>query len=133
MKTGTPTVFISERNGIPPQEGAGFTGNYGNRLYFQGLLIQAEDYKYQTAVIDGHTFIVNRSGSIQKNNTEYKEDGDILIDAKRRTEGGTDTYRIEFVTEKSQWRYSIDENASLGTLKTYVEPVDITKVMNLEE
>ena len=145
MKTGSQNIrdengdsyrfyFGTKRDSSTGEKkGAGFTGNYGNRLYFQGLLIQAEDYKYQTAVIDGHTFIVNRSGSIQRNNTEYKEDGDILIDAKKQTDGGTDTYHITFVTEDSQWRYSIDENASLGTLKTYVDPVDITKVMNLEE
>ena len=83
-------------------------------------MIQAEDYRYQTAEIDGHTFIVSQSGSIQRNDTEYKEDGEVLIDAKpQRAADGTDLYRIEFVTEENQWRYSIDEEASVGSLKDY--------------
>ncbi|HIQ92673.1 MAG TPA: hypothetical protein IAB24_05515 [Candidatus Copromonas avistercoris] len=145
MKTGSKTV--RDENGDSyrfyfgmendPQtgekKGAGFTGNHGNKLYYQGLLIQAEDYRYQTAEIDGHTFIVSQSGSIQRNDTEYKEDGEVLIDAKPQwAADGTDLYRIEFVTEENQWRYSIDEEASVGSLKDYTDGIDVTEVMSFE-
>ncbi len=145
MKTGSKTVrdengdsyrfYFGTENDPKTGEkkGAGFTGNHGNKLYYQGLLIQAEDYRYQTAEIDGHTFIVSQSGSIQRNDTEYKEDGEVLIDAKpQRAADGTDLYRIEFVTEENQWRYSIDEEASVGSLKDYTDGIDVTEVMSFE-
>ena len=145
MKTGSKTVrdengdsyrfYFGTENDPQTGEkkGAGFTGNHGNKLYYQGLLIQAEDYRYQTAEIDGHTFIVSQSGSIQRNDTEYKEDGEVLIDAKpQRAADGTDLYRIEFVTEENQWRYSIDEEASVGSLKDYTDGIDVTEVMSFE-
>ena len=60
-------------------KGAGVVGNQGNKLYWYGLPIQADDYKYQLATITDengveHTFIVNKNGSIQKNRVDYKED-----------------------------------------------------------
>ena len=61
-------------------KGAGVVGNQGNKLYWYGLPIQADDYKYQVATITingtDYSFIVNSNGTIQHSaNTEYKGDG----------------------------------------------------------
>ena len=66
-------------------KGVGITGNKNNKLYFKGLLIKAEDYKYQLAEVNGKAYIVNQNGSIQHSKSEYKEDGDVLINAKNAT------------------------------------------------
>ena len=68
-------------------KGVGITGNKSNKLYYKGLLLTADDQKYQTATMnignDGEfTFIVNSNGSIQHSKSEYKEDGTTLINAK---------------------------------------------------
>ena len=65
-------------------KGAGVVGNQGNKLYWYGLPIQADDYKYQVATITingtDYSFIVNSNGTIQHSaNTEYKEDGEVLV------------------------------------------------------
>ena len=87
MKTGSQAIkddagdtynFYFATKGT--NKGAGITGNQNTKLYYYGMLIQADDYKYQLATIGNHTFIVNTNGSIQHSkNTQYKEDGDALI------------------------------------------------------
>lgn len=113
-------------------KGVGITGNKSGKLYFNGLLIRADDYKYQTATIDGHTFIVNQNGSIQHSQVEYKEDGDILIDTSTEKAGDTVVYQISYTNSNDQWEDSIDENASIGTLRDYTDPIDIYSVMNVQ-
>lgn len=141
MKTGSQSVkddngdiykfyFATASTTTGESKGAGITGNKSNKLYYKGLLIQAEDYKYQTATIDGHTFIVNQSGTIQHSQVQYLESGDVLIDAKTVTENGETVYEIVYSTASDQWKYSVDEEASTGVLKDYNEPIDITAVMN---
>ena len=61
------------------KKGAGITGNKNNKLYYEGHLVAAEDYKYQPVWVNGHLFVVNQNGSIQHSAVEYKEDGDILV------------------------------------------------------
>ena len=56
-----------------------------DKLYYDGMLIKAEDYRYEIAEVGGRWFIVNQSGSIQSRNTEYKEDGDTLIDCSDKS------------------------------------------------
>ena len=64
-------------------KGVGYTGNKSGKLYYDGMLITANDYKYAVVeVTDSVCFIVNQSGSIQHSNTSYKEDGDTLIRTK---------------------------------------------------
>ena len=93
MKTGAQTVkdntgdsykfYFYTKDSYGYAKGAGVIGNQSNKLYWYGLLIQADDYKYQLAEVGGKKFIVNSNGSIQHSaNTEYKEDGDVLITAK---------------------------------------------------
>ena len=88
MKTGSQSVkddngdsykFFFENKTTGNTKGLGITGNKSGYLYFKGLLIKADDYKYQLATITDengveHTFIVNKNGSIQKNRVDYKED-----------------------------------------------------------
>ena len=93
MKTGSQAIkddagdtykFYFATKGT--NKGAGITGNQNTKLYYYGMLIQADDYKYQLATIDNHTFIVNTNGSIQHSkNTQYKEDGDALITTTNAT------------------------------------------------
>ncbi len=112
------------------EKGVGITGARNGKLYYKGLLLQAYDYSYQTASIDGHTFIVNKNGTIQHGQVEYKEDGDILIDTKTVKDGDTVLYQILYSTADDQWKYSIDEEASIGSLKDYAEPIDVNEIMN---
>lgn len=141
MKTGSVSVkddngdtykfcFASSTNSSTGEvKGVGITGNKNNKLYYKGLLLQAEDCKYQTATIDGHTFIVNQSGSIQHSQSQYTDSGDVLIDAKTVTEDGDILYQIVYSVDSGLWKYSIDEAASVGSLKDYGDPIDIDSVM----
>ena len=67
---------------------AGITGAKSGKLYENGFLLKANNYKYELKtvenVIDGESgtlsFIVNSSGSIQTSeNKKYEEDDDLLI------------------------------------------------------
>ena len=62
------------------KKGAGVVGNQNNKLYYYGLLLTADDYKYQVAKVGGYEFIINSNGSIQHSyGATYKEDGDELV------------------------------------------------------
>ena len=134
MKTGSQSIkddngdtykfYFENKTGI--KKGTGITGNKSGYLYFKGLLIKADDYKYQLATITDengveHKFIVNRNGSIQKNCVEYKEDNDILFSAKGLT-------KTDFVTDNnSDWKYSLKEGKNVTDNIT--TPIDIYEVM----
>ncbi len=79
-------------------KGSGVPGNKNN----YGMQNEADDYKYQLVDIDGHVFIVNTSGSIQHSASEYKEDGDTIIDARD----------AEYVSD-GQWKYSVKDQSVL--------------------
>ena len=101
------------------KKGAGVVGNQSNKLYWYGLQIQADDYKYQVAEIKvagtPYRFIVNSNGTIQHSkSTEYKEDGDILI----KTGVVADT---EFATA-AQVKYAITNE---NTVEKNVSDVDL--------
>ena len=78
MKTGSQTVkdntgdsykfYFYTKDTYGYKKGAGVVGNQSNKLYYYGMLIQADDYKYQLATIakDGvdYSFIVNSNGTI---------------------------------------------------------------------
>ena len=97
MKTGSQTVkddngdsykfYFGTRTATKDLEvkGVGITGNKSNKLYYHGMLIKAEDYKYQLVNVDDVFYIVNQNGSIQHSKSEYKEDGDVLVNAKEAT------------------------------------------------
>ena len=115
MKTGSQAIkddngdtykfYFENKSG--KTKGAGITGNKSGYLYFKGLLIKADDYKYQLATIDGHTFIVNKNGSIQKNCVDYKEDSEVLFTAKKLT-------KADFVTTEGQWKYSLKAGSDVA-------------------
>lgn len=140
MKTGSQTVKddngdsfkfyfgTKDNNTTGEAKGKGVTGNKNNKLYYMGHLVAAEDYKYQPVWYDMDNngeddtlFIVNQNGSIQHSALEYKEDGDILIDAK--------TNKVEFKTKNSSskvWdKYSVEK----GSLIINVEDIDEKDVM----
>ena len=128
MKTGAQTVkdntgdsykfYFENKSGTT--KGVGITGNKSGYLYYKGLLIKADDYKYQLATIDGHAFIVNKNGAIQKNCVDYKEDSDLLFSAKGLT-------KDDFVTDNSQWKYSIV--AGKTVTNNITTPINIHEVM----
>ena len=112
MKTGSQSIkdntgdtykfYFYTKAQYGHDKGAGVIGNQSNKLYYYGMLLQADDYKYQIATIEAndksYSIIINSNGTIQHSaNTEYKEDGDVLI----KTNGAT------FVTE-GQFKYAVD-------------------------
>ena len=102
--------YTSPKEGLALKKGAGVSGNQGNKLYYYGLQIQADDYKYQLATIATKTgkysFIVNSNGTIQHSkSTEYKEDGDVLVATGIKDTNGKSTETV-FV-ENGQYKYAI--------------------------
>lgn len=142
MKTGSQSVkddngdtykfYFGTTNSSAAGEkkGVGITGVKNSKLYYKGLLIQPEDYAYQTVTIDGHTFIVNRSGTVQHGQSQYKDGSDVLIDTKTVTEGDEVVYQVVYSTAEEQWKYCIDEEASVGALKNYAEPFFADRIMD---
>ena len=111
-------------------KGAGVIGNQSNKLYYYGMLIQADDYKYQLATIakDGvdYSFIVNSNGTIQHSkSTEYKEDGDVLIATGIKDASGKAT-ETKFV-ENGQFKYAISNAANnWDTVSKNVADIDMS-------
>ena len=103
----------TSNNGNTLHKGAGVIGNQNNKLYYYGMLIQADDYKYQIAEVNGKKFIINSNGSIQHSTTEYKEDGDVLIDAKA----------AKYDTLSKQYKYAADVTSNVADvdLSDFVE------------
>ena len=105
-------------------------GNQSNKLYYYGMLIQADDYKYQLATIakDGvdYSFIVNSNGTIQHSkSTEYKEDGDVLIATGIKNASGKAT-ETKFV-ENGQFKYAISNEANnWDTVSKNVADIDMS-------
>lgn len=60
-------------------DGAGVNGAYGGKLYANGILVKAQDEKYELKEVDGMKFIVNKNGSIQDEAGPYKDGGEILF------------------------------------------------------
>ena len=111
------------------KKGAGVVGNQSNKLYYYGLLLTADDYKYQVAEVLGKKFIVNANGAIQHSNVEYKEDGDVLIDTRavKDDNGKEVTPKATFETAEGLTKYSyVSGNFDYNT---DVE-IDVTKVMH---
>ena len=113
-------------------KGAGVVGNQGNKLYWYGLQIQADDYKYQVATIKingtDYSFIVNSNGTIQHSaNTEYKEDGDVLVKTGAYTQKDKDGKDVVIPTtfvKDGQAKYAIEDTK---TIKKDVIDVDLGK------
>ena len=132
MKTGAETIkddnldsfkFYFETKG--ENKGVGITGNKSNKLYYMGHLVAAQDYRYQPVEIDGYTFIVNSNGTIQHSTVQYKEDGDVLIDASELT-------KEDFVTEG--WnKYAVkNDNNTMSRLVIKVDELDPEAIMAVD-
>ena len=140
MKTGSQTVkdntgdsykfYFYTKDTYGYKKGAGVVGNQSNKLYYYGMLIQADDYKYQlaTIAIDGvvYSFIVNSNGTIQHSkSTEYKEDGDVLIATGIKDASGKAT-ETKFV-ENGQFKYAISNAANnWDTVSKNVADIDMS-------
>ncbi|MBQ7796384.1 MAG: hypothetical protein IJ374_07490 [Lachnospiraceae bacterium] len=71
------------------KKGVGITGAKNGKLYEDGLLVTATDYKYEVVTVDTDLgtgkFIVNKSGSIQTSKKVYEDDGYFVICADDAT------------------------------------------------
>ena len=132
MKTGAETIkddnldsfkFYFETKG--ENKGVGITGNKSNKLYYMGHLVAAQEYRYQPVEIDGYTFIVNSHGTNQHSNVQYKEDGDVLIDASKLE-------KEDFVTEG--WnKYAVrNDNDAMSRLVIKVDELDPEAIMAVD-
>ena len=144
MKTGAQSIKddngdvykfyfgTKDNNSTGEVKGAGITGNKNNKLYYEGHLVAAEDYKYQPVRVNRLLFVVNQNGSIQHSNVEYKEDGDILVSMKSTTENP-----VKFINDAKDgytvWdKYAVDPTTE-GNVKIYVDELDPTKVMSFKD
>ena len=135
MKTGSQTIkddnddsfkfYFGTKDSATEKKGVGITGNKNNKLYYEGHLVAAEDYKYQPVKVLGATFIVNQNGSIQHSNVEYKEDGDVLINAKNETGA-----EVKFV-QNGLTKYAITTD-TLKNVEFYVEEINPKTVMSID-
>ena len=135
MKTGSQTskddngdsfkFYFGTKDSTTEKKGVGITGNKNNKLYFEGHLVAAEDYKYQPVKVLGATFIVNQNGSIQHSNVEYKEDGDVLINAKNETNAD-----VKF-EQSGLTKYAITAD-TLKNVEFYVDEINPKAVMSIE-
>ena len=136
MKTGSQSIkddngdtykfYFGTKDSGNEKKGVGITGNKNNKLYYEGHLVVAQDYKYQTVdfIIDKKesTFIVNQNGSIQHSAVEYKEDGDVLINAKAakyNTTTGANKYSVEDVNKLIVNVEEIDETSVMAISGTF--------------
>jgi glucan-binding YG repeat protein len=138
----TKDTSYATDGGAAYKKGAGVTGNQNNKLYYFGMLLQADDYKYQMVRVEDpkngayRWFIVNSNGSIQHGNAEYKEDGDALLDTRTQyydlnkndkidSDEKNDNNRAQEVVYRTagQYKYSINKDDSIldGTLGGDVE------------
>ena len=114
------------------KKGAGITGNKNNKLYYEGHLVAAEDYKYQPVWVNGHLFVVNQNGSIQHSAVEYKEDGDILIDMTA-LKGIKDAFVEKADTTYTVWdKYAVKDTYNNKVTFT-VDELDPKKVMAFKD
>ena len=139
MKTGAETIkddnldsfkFYFETKG--ENKGVGITGNKSNKLYYMGHLVAAQDYRYQPVTIEvkekvddeyvmkNYTFIVNSNGTIQHSTVEYKEDGDVLIDA-------SGLEKSDFVSSGT-YKYALQPGVVLPTNVEYLDPTQVMAV-----
>ena len=113
-------------------KGAGIIGNQSGKLYYFGMLIQAEDYRYQIATITDknkqeHSFIFNANGSIQHSyKTEYKEDGDVLIKTYDNTKTSFVTTKGAFENE-IQGDYFVKSDLPNVKIDEHVKTTDVIK------
>jgi len=83
-------------------KGQGVSKKQGGKLYYYGMLIEADDYKYEVVFVPeagdlpDRYYIVNQNGSIQHSAKEYKEDDVIVIDASDVTFDKNGDYFTEF-------------------------------------
>ena len=136
-KDQTTDKYQTPKYGKKLKKGAGVVGNQSNKLYYYGLLLTADDYKYQVVTLkdnDGQDvkFIINSNGSIQHSyGTTYKEDGQDLIvvdevlgkeykDSEGKKQIGTAKY-----VEDGQYKYGFKSG-----VENKVSDVDLTKFYN---
>ena len=138
MKTGSISVaddtgesirfYFGTKDSDGAGKGVGYTGNKSGKLYYDGMLVTAKDYRYEIVEISGYYFIVNQSGSIQHSNTSYKEDGEVLIRTKADGNGETDTKFNDSSVNGKEFEHSFN---SLGELLEHDASVDAGKAEDI--
>lgn len=82
--------------------GAGVNGAKSGKLYADGILVTAEEDKYEIKEVNGMKFVVNKAGTIQTSSGPYKDGGDELF-------GG------------ATFTYNPDKGVSYKSIKTMTE------------
>ena len=77
------------------------------------------------------TFIVNQNGSIQHSNVEYKEDGDVLINAKNEKDSAGNDLKVAFETA-GQYKYAVTQG-TVGNDEFYVDDLDPEVIMSTSD
>ena len=144
MKTGSQSVkddagdtykfYFSTKT---DKRGIGITGNQGGKLYYYGRLIQATDYKYQLAEVNGYYFIVNSNGSIQHGQISFAEKAN-TVEKDELIENGGDEHPDGYTDEAYKnavlgvYSYTGDEDTPMEakwvtdvpTKATFLQDVD---------
>ena len=108
-------------------KGAGIIGNQSGKLYYFGMLIQAEDCRYQIATItDKNKQELNTNGSIQHSSIEYKEDGDVLIETYDNTKTSSVTTKGAYENE-IKGDYFVKSDLPNVKIDDHVNTVDVIK------
>ena len=132
-KDQTTDKYQTPKYGKKLKKGAGVVGNQSNKLYYYGLLLTADDYKYQVATLEDqngqkYDFIINSNGSIQHSyGTTYKEDGDelIVVDESTKTTKKDGSKGTAEYVEDGQYKYGFKSG-----VENKVSDVDLTKFYN---
>ncbi len=122
--------YATPEDGNKLKKGAGVVGNQSNKLYYYGLLLTADDYKYQVATLEDqngqkYDFIINSNGSIQHSyGTTYKEDGDelIVVDESTKTTKKDGSKGTAEYVEDGQYKYGFKSG-----ITNKVSDVDISE------
>lgn len=94
MRTGKQTGIYDDAgekytfyfNTSGSAKGSGYTGEKDGYLYYNGILVEAEDgTDYEAFEVDGDMYLVNESGKVQTSSKAYKSDGNYAY----RISGGT--------------------------------------------
>ena len=122
--------YATPEDGNKLKKGAGVVGNQSNKLYYYGLLLTADDYKYQVATLEDqngqkYDFVINSNGSIQHSyGTTYKEDGDelIVVDESTKTTKKDGSKGTAEYVEDGQYKYGFKSG-----ITNKVSDVDISE------
>lgn len=121
MRTGKTTVYddFGEKytfyfNDSGSNKGAGYSGEKNNYLYYEGVLVEAEDgMDYEAFVINGKAYLVNETGKVQTSSKAYKSDGTYTY----RISGG----KVYYTDDEGEAESEVTEGGSFPDVEYHEE------------